>query len=142
MEEMAQEETPEEQIPVGPPPSPKTPHELVVLLKQYEDVESAILVYKEASAVMKQYEPVKAMARGMVEQMLRSTGESHVTTQAGTAGWTHPKTPKLDQEAWDKAMLEVPLCQGAQNAFDNSKHNLEQLQQPYMKMPDPTFVIR
>ena len=50
--------------------------------------------------------------------------------------------PKLDQEAWDKAMLEVPLCQGAQNAFDNSKHNLEQLQQPYMKMPDPTFVIR
>jgi hypothetical protein len=120
----------------------KTPTELAQILAQYEDAESAIVVYKEANLAIAGYEEVKKAALQLAEQALIDTGEAHLKTLIGSAGWTEPKKPQLDEEAWAKAMAKDHNLATVELNYRNAKRVLEDWQREYMKLPPKRFYIR
>ncbi len=124
----------------------KTPEELSAILKKYEDAESAILVYKEAGAIIKAfdepYDTVRKTAKAMAEADLRGTGERKRVTNTGNCGWTKPKKAKLDPEQWRGAQREDSELADLQKAFDNAEADLVLAQEPYMVLPAGSFYIK
>ncbi len=111
-------------------------------LSRYEDVESAIAVYKTACSVIHQVEEVKKAAYSLAEQDLRLQQEQLHKTEAGVAGWTHPKTPPLNRVAWEVALERDDHLKEIQRQYEQAEELLKQAQQPYMELPEPNFYIR
>ena len=128
------------------PSTIKTAEELAEILKKYEDAESAILVYNEAGAAIKfhnePYSAVKKTALACAQADLRTTGETKRVTNTGNCGWTKPKTPVLDPEAWKEAQRESGKLSTIQRAFDNAKADLDLAQEPYLVLPAGRFYIK
>ncbi len=124
----------------------KSAEELAAILKKYEDAESAILVYKEAGAIMKAFdEPyniVRMTAKAQAQADLRVTGERKRVTNTGNCGWTKPQKAKLDPEQWKDAQREDSALADTQKAFDAAESDLVLAQEPYMVLPDGSFYIK
>lgn len=127
-------------------PEIKTAEELAAILKKYEDAESAILVYKEAGAIMKAfdepYDAVRMTAKAMAQADLRLGGERKRVTNTGNCGWTKPKKAKLDPEQWRSAQREDADLADLQKAFDNAEADLVLAQEPFMVLPEGSFYIK
>lgn len=133
---------PIEQQPDVAPPAPKSPLELAAILAQYEDEESAILVYKEAASIMAEYNKVKQQCVQMVEASLIASGKTKLVLDVGTAGWSAPKKKKLNEARW-LAALEVDTDLAAlQGKFHDAEQELERAQEPFMELPEGRFYIR
>lgn len=120
----------------------KTPIELTQILTQYEDAESAIAVYKEANLAIAQYQAVKDAALSLAENALRESGETNLKSIAGSCGWTTPKTAKLDQDAWNTAVLLDPSLSEILHHYQVAEEQLRDAEKPYMKLPPKRFFIR
>lgn len=118
-----------------------TPDECLHILMQYPDVESAIALYKEVAGYIEAFEAVKRAARTVIEQALRERGEMDITTQAGKAAYTVPKTPKLNPALWRAALVAQPELRALQAQYDTAKDALELAQEPYKELPQPALRI-
>lgn len=119
-----------------------TPIDLVRILTENEDRDSAITVYKECNHIISKYEEVKAIALSLAQSSLTETGEAEYKTVTGSCGWSNPKTPKLDKEAWQVAVSEKPELNTVQAHFNQAEKLLKKAQEAFMKLPAPTFFIR
>ncbi len=117
---------------------------LLLRLQAADDIESFLALYHEAASLVNELETVKKTALALAEQALRETGEvKYKHPLAGwTAGWTQPKTPKLDKEAWASALKADAELRAAQLAFDQAELALKAAQTPYQYLPEPSFYIR
>lgn len=115
---------------------------LVDVLCKYEDVESAIAVYKEVASYLDKLKSVQAQAKQLAEDAMRQTGECHVKTEVGSAGWTDPKAKKLDAAAWQKALIEDERLRDVSSKYDLAKARLESAQSEFMVTPERAFYIR
>jgi len=115
--------------------------DLLEKLAQYQDPESAVAIYLEAAAAEKRLAEVKEIARRRIETYMRETGDTTFTCQAGKAAYTQPKTPKLDKDAWNNAMLRDPVLGHTQRQYDLAADELSKAQQPFSALPAPTLRI-
>jgi hypothetical protein len=111
-------------------------------LRQNEDAETAIDVYKTINWIIGQLEDVKVFALDLAEGDMRQRELETLNTPSGSAGWTEPKTQQLDEEAWERAMSENPRLREIQHAYEAAKARLEGAQEPYMELPESRFYIR
>lgn len=119
-----------------------TPIELAQKLTQYEDVDTAIVVYREANLAIAEFEKVKQAALSLAENELRSTGEANHKSIAGSCGWTQPKTKQLDKGAWQAALATNAELECYQINFDQAEKLLRKAQEPFMKLPEGRFFIK
>ena len=115
---------------------------LALKLSEYEDVETAIVVYKEANFIIKQYQKVKKAALNLAENELRINGEEHRKTAIGSCGWTQPRVKVLDEKEWTNALSQNKELKNVVIEFEQAKNKLEKVQRPFMKFPDGRFFIR
>lgn len=120
----------------------KTPIELTQILTQYEDAASAIAVYKECNLAIAEYEKIKEAALQLAQNSLEETGETTLKTLVGSCGWTEPKTPQLNKERWQQAIIEDTNLATVQRNFRAAEQTLKRWQQPYMILPAKRFYIR
>lgn len=116
--------------------------ELAQKLAQYEDADTAIAVYKEASLLIGQLEDVKQSALSLAESELRSTGEVSRKTIVGSCGWTSPKTKQLNKAAWQSAIAESADLTAVQVNFNRAEETLKKAQEPFMVLPEGRFFIK
>ena len=121
-----------------------TPQELLAKLRQYETAESAIAVYKEAAGQIKAFKEVQQAALDCARTEMESDGVLHAKFEHGSVGWTKPRTPKLDRDAWAAVLANDARLQALQDAADRAQAKLEQAQQEAgcMVLPEPRFFIR
>lgn len=111
-------------------------------LRRHEDAETAVQVYKMANWIIGRMEEVKAAARRLAEQDMEQRGLEQLDTPTGSAGWTEPKTPQLDEEAWTRAMAKNPRLMEIQRAFEEAREALERAREPFKELPESRFYIR
>lgn len=110
-------------------------------LMSYGDAESAIAIYKEIASILEAYEDVRKAARALIEKQMQATGELSITTDAGKAAYTQPKTGKLNEKAWKQALFNNPDLLHAQANYDAAKSILDSLQDAYKELPAPSLRI-
>ena len=122
----------------------KTPAELMDALRRHESAESAIAVWKEAQGYIKQFEEVKAAALDCARSEAEITGAVHQKFEHGSAGWTQPKTPRLNRDKWAAAMVANPDLETLQLRFEAAQAALEQAQSETgcLELPEPRFYIK
>ena len=102
------------------------PDELAGKLAQYENVETAVAVYKEAAGLAAAYKAVMDAARQFVGAYVRETGEVKGRTAIGSFGLTRPKKKfALDTDAWERAAQSRPELRQTQIAFERAKAEYE-----------------
>ncbi len=111
-------------------------------LRQNEDAETAIDVYKTINWIIGQLEDVKESALDLAERGMKRRELDTLSTPSGSAGWTEPRKQQLDEEAWERATSENPRLREIQRAYEAAKAQLEGAQEPYMELPEPRFYIR
>lgn len=119
-----------------------SPVELAQKLTQYEDVDTAIAVYKEANFIIGQLEDVKKAALSLAENELGLSGEVKRETIAGSCGWTAPKTKQLNKGKWQAAIAESGDLNSIQINFNVAEKLLKKAQEEYMELPEGKFFIR
>lgn len=119
----------------------KTIAELHEKLQQYEDLGSAIALYKEANAIAQAYKDFASQCLALAQAMTPD-GTLKQREISGVAGWTRPKAPKLDKAAWSKKLEADSEAVEAQRAFDEAKRKLEAVQADCMRLPEPRFYIK
>ena len=116
--------------------------ELKRVLRHNEDVETGVDVYKTANWIIGQLEKVKEEALALAEADIDQRGLENLDTPTGSAGWTEPEVPKLNEEAWQKAMGKDSRLREIQREYDAARSTLERAQRPYMELPASRFSIR
>jgi superfamily I DNA and RNA helicase len=111
-------------------------------LAEYEDVNSAIAIYKTVNVAIKHLETVKKMALTQAEAIMSQNGVKYHQGMAGSAGWTKPGKPKLNELAWKEAVVQRPDLQILVNQFDSLKKQIEFAQEEYSEPGQPRFYIR
>lgn len=114
---------------------------LLEMLVKYQDPETAVAVYKEASGYIDAFERVKDIAKGFIKNHLFETGELELTTRAGKVVYTSPKTPRLNADAWRAATVARPELRTLQQQFDAARDALDLAQAPFKELPAPTLRI-
>jgi hypothetical protein len=122
----------------------RTPQELLDTLTLAEDSTSAIAVYLEAQGYIKLFEEVKAAALDCARADMQTDGVVHTKTDFGSAGWTVPKTPKLDRDRWAGLIDRDARLKALQDAADIAQAHLEAAQQESgcMVLPEARFYIK
>jgi hypothetical protein len=123
----------------------KTPQELLDTLQLNEDSASAIAVYREANGYIKLYEEVKAAALDCARAEMQGDGVVHTKTElGGSAGWTTPKTPKLDRDKWLTLIAQDGRLKALQDEADRAAALLEvaQEQAGCFTLPEKRFYIK
>jgi len=116
--------------------------ELKRVLRDREDAETAIDVYKTANWIIGQLEEVKEDALRLAEADVDQRGLEDLDTPTGSAGWTEPKVQQLNEEAWAKAMGKSPRLREIQREYEAARSALERARRPYEELPEPRFYIR
>src|SRR5262245_62068573 len=106
----------------------RTPQELLDTLTLTEDSASAIAVYLEASGYIKLFEEVRQAALDCARADMQGDGVVHTKTDFGSAGWTAPKTPKLDKDKWAGLIGQDARLKALQDQADRAAALLEQAQ--------------
>ncbi len=119
-----------------------TPIELTQKLTQYEDIDTAIAVYKEANFYIGQYDEVKKACLSLAENKLMATGEVHRKTIGGSCGWTEPKVKKLNEARWREAVKSNLKMAGLVTAYEIAKQELDEAQREFMELPEGRFFIK
>jgi hypothetical protein len=122
----------------------RTPQELLTTLHEFEDATSAISVYKEAVGYIKAFKEVQQAALDCAAAEMQSDGVLHTKTDFGTAGWTKPRTPRLDRDIWAGMIARNEQLKQLQDEADQATARLEQAQHEAgcFFMPEPRFYIR
>jgi hypothetical protein len=110
-----------------------------------EDAATAIAVYREANGYIKLFEEVKAAALDCARAEMQGDGVTHTKTEwGGSAGWTTPKTPKLDRDKWAALIGQNEKLKTLQDEADRAAALLEQAQEQAgcMVLPEKKFYIR
>jgi len=109
--------------------------ELYNKLLQYNDVESAVAIYRDALDMEKKFAELKKLAANRVETHLRETGEAKGKTSFGvTYGWTNPKpVQKLNDELWTNAVISNPDLQLLVSELEWKQKQLEEKQKPFIE---------
>lgn len=110
--------------------------------REIGDAETAIAVYRQANVTINELKRIKELCLDLAQSELRANGETHRATVLGSAGWSQPKTPRLDKGAWEHAAALEPDLAKIQADFDRAKKLLEVAQEPFMVLPEPAFFIR
>jgi hypothetical protein len=87
-------------------------------------------------------EEVKEEALALAQSDIDQRGLEDLDTPTGSAGWTEPKVPQLNEEAWQKAMGKDPRLMELQRDYDAARSALERAQRPYEELPESRFYIR
>jgi hypothetical protein len=122
----------------------KTPQELVQILHDREDSTSAIGVFKEAAGYIKAFREVQQAALDCASAEMKADGVVHTKTDYGTAGWTRPKTARLDKDAWAEVVASDNDLAQLQADADRIAADLETAQRAAgcFKFPEPRFFIK
>jgi len=136
IEQRAREETSPEQT------ATRLIAQLAGKLQQYEDVETAIDVYKTANWIIRRLQEVKEIALDLAESDMDHRRLDKIDTPIGSAGWTEPKAKQLDEEAWANAMAQNPRLMEIQGEFEAARARLEEAREPFTEPPEPRFYIR
>jgi hypothetical protein len=122
----------------------KTPQQLLDVLNRFEDVKSAIAVYREANAIIKEYQQVKEIALDLARSDMEADGVLHHKDDFGSAGWTEPKRVKLDEHRWQSIIKTDPEMKILQREADAAAENLRRAQedQGCFVLPESRFFIR
>lgn len=119
-----------------------TPIELTQKLTQYEYVDTAIAVYKEANFIIGQYDEIKKNCLSLAENELMSTGEVHRKSIVGSCGWTEPKTKKLNEAKWRRAVNQNKELMKLEDEFERIRNSLSLAQAEFMELPEGRFFIK
>ena len=111
-------------------------------LRQNEDAETAIDVYKTANWIIGQLEGVKDAALDLAEKDVAQRGLDKLSTPTGSAGWTEPKARELDEEAWARALTRNPRLREIEAEYEAARTALERAQESFKELPEPRFYIR
>jgi hypothetical protein len=111
-------------------------------LRQNEDAETAIDVYKTANWIIGQLEEVKDAALDLAEKDVAHRGLDKLSTPTGSAGWTEPKARELNEEAWVRALVRNPHLREVEREYESARAALERAQEPFKELPQPRFYIR
>lgn len=111
-------------------------------MHEQEDAQSAVAAYKMANYIISQLEEVKRAAINQAEHDLRVSRRDSIKTSAGSAGWTQPRTPILNDTAWRDAVVRDPRLSEIQRNFEVAQALLQNAQEPFMELPEPVFFIR
>jgi hypothetical protein len=116
--------------------------ELTGRLRQHEDAETAIDVYRTANWIIGQLEEIKDAALDLAEKDMEQRGLDKLSTPTGSAGWTEPKAKQLDEEAWTRALAKNPRLRQIEREYETARATLEQAQEPFEELPESRFYIR
>lgn len=116
--------------------------ELTGRLRQREDAETAVEVYKTANWIISQLEEVKDAARDLAQSDMEQRGLDKLDTPTGSAGWTEPQVRQLDEEAWARALTRNRRLMEIQREFERAKRELERAQEPFRELPPSRFYVR
>jgi hypothetical protein len=116
--------------------------ELTGRLRQHEDAETAIDVYRTANWIIGQLEEIKDAALDLAEKDMEQRGLDKLSTPTGSAGWTEPKAKQLDEEAWTRALAKNPRLRQIEREYETARTALEQAQEPFEELPESRFYIR
>jgi hypothetical protein len=121
-----------------------TPADLRKKLQQLEDTNGAITVYKEVAAIIKEYQAVQQEALEQAAADMQLDGVLHHKGDLGSAGWTKPKTPRLDKAVWAQRVNSDTALAQLQAEFDEMERRLKlaQEQAGCWTLPEPRFYIR
>lgn len=111
-------------------------------LRQNEDAETAIDVYKTANWIIGQLEDVKDAALDLAEKDVEQRGLDKLSTPTGSAGWTEPRVRQLNEEAWARALTKNPQFREIEREYEAAKTALERAQEPFKELPGSRFYIR
>jgi hypothetical protein len=111
-------------------------------LRQNEDAETAIHVYKTANWIIGLLEEVKDAALDLAEKDVAHRGLDKLSTPTGSAGWTEPKAGELSEEAWARALVRNPHLREVEREYESARVALERAQEPFKELPQPRFYIR
>jgi hypothetical protein len=111
-------------------------------LRGYEDVETAIDVYKTVNWIIRRLEEVKDAALNLAEEDMRQRNLEKLDTPTGSAGWTEPQARQLSMDAWTEAMARDSRLLRIQTEFEGARMMLERAQESYKELPEPRFYIR
>ena len=122
----------------------QTPDELLSKLTQFEDIQSAVAIYREAGNIAKLYRDVQTQAADCARSGMALDGVIKCKTESGSAGWTVPKAAKLDRAKWAAAMESEPALCEYQQRFEAMKAALEDAQDRAgcLVVPGGRFYIR
>lgn len=116
--------------------------ELTGELRQNEDAETAIDVYKTANWIIGQLEEVKEAALDLAERDIEQRGLDKLSTPTGSAGWTEPRARQLDEETWTRALAKNPQLREIEREYEAAKTALDRAQEPFKELPESRFYIR
>jgi hypothetical protein len=116
--------------------------ELTGRLRQHEDAETAIDVYRTANWIIGQLEEIKDAALDLAEKDMEQRGLDKLSTPTGSAGWTEPKAKQLDEEAWTRALAKNPRLRQIEREYETARTALERAQEPFEELPESRFYIR
>lgn len=130
-----------------------TPTTLSMKLVQYEDPETAVAVYKEATGLRAAYQDVMDAARAFIANHIETMGERKGRTSVGTFGVSNPNAKfELDKVVWDLMIATDPALAEAQQSFNTAEQayrqaqkRLKTLQEPFESVdvtPEGTVYIR
>jgi len=111
-------------------------------MHEQEDAQSAVAAYKMANYIIRQLEEVKRTALNQAEHDLLVSKRDSIKTSAGSAGWTQPKTPVLNDTSWREAVARDPRLSEIQRNYEVAQAVLQNAQEPFMELPEPVFFIR
>jgi hypothetical protein len=122
----------------------RTPDELRGTLALGEDVPTALAVYKEAAGYVKAFEAVKDEALELARASMQADGVLHHKDGLGSAGWTAPKTPKLDRDKWLSLLTQDEELKRLQDEADRAAALLEVAQERAgcLVLPERRFYIK
>jgi len=111
-------------------------------LRQHEDAETAIDVYRTVNWIIGQLEEVKDAALDLAEKDMEQRCLDKLSTPTGSAGWTEPKKKQLDEEAWTRALAKNPRLRQIEREYETARAALERAREPFEELPDSRFYIR
>jgi hypothetical protein len=111
-------------------------------LRQHEDAETAIDVYRTANWIIGQLEKVKDAALDLAEKDMEQRDLDKLSTPTGSAGWTEPQAKQLDEEAWTRALAKNPRLRQIEREYETAREALERAQEPFEELPASRFYIR
>ena len=120
------------------------PNELLRILTDDETSATAMAVYKEIKGYVNAYKKVQDAARDCIMSEMKVDGVISAKWDIGSAGWTIPKTPKLNKTKWMQVCQQDQRLAILQMAADEAQEALQDAQEKAgcFELPEGNFYIK
>lgn len=115
--------------------------ELVRVLDRFQDLDTAIEIYRITDRAIKSLIELQTQAKEMIRLRVEQAGVSRLETDQATIGLSF--SYHTDESAWKAACEEMVICNDAQKRLRFNQIRVEKLQDEYLiRVVRPDVVIK